>query len=93
MKKKRKIVNFLYMLLALVMLMYALPIISFDSGNALISIFGVLWGTFAFLVIGAHWHVILGVGEEKKRQLAQIRQTKSFEKQLNWPQEERSNNR
>ncbi|WP_438349610.1 hypothetical protein ACP8HI_02725 [Paenibacillus sp. FA6] len=87
MKKRRKFMHFLYMLLALAMLLYALPLITFNSGDVWVSVFGVVWGLFAFLVIGAHWHVILGVDEEKKKALERIRQAKFQQWQLKWSQE------
>ena len=87
MKKRRKFVHVLYMLLALAMLLYALPMITFSSGDIWISVFGVVWVLFAFLVIAAHWHVILGVDEEKKKALERIRQAKFQQWQMKWSQE------
>lgn len=72
----------MFMLLALAMLIYAIPIISFDRGNGWISLFSVVWVSFAFLVIAAHWHVILGVDEEKKKALDRVRLLKLEQWQL-----------
>ncbi|AOZ93857.1 hypothetical protein [Paenibacillus crassostreae] len=87
MKKRKKIMHVLYLLLALVMLLYALPMISLDSGNTWITIFGVCWVLFALLVIAAHLHVILGVDEEKKKALERIRQAKYQQWQSKWSEE------
>jgi hypothetical protein len=79
--------HLLYMLLALAMLVYALPMVSFNSENVWISLFGVVWVLFAFLVIAAHWHVILGVDEEKKKALERIRHAKFEQWQMKWSEE------
>ncbi|MNO94656.1 hypothetical protein D3C76_862790 [compost metagenome] len=82
MKKRRKFTHFLYMLLALAMLIYAIPMISLNIENRWVSWFGVVWVLFAFLVIAAHWHVILGVEDEKKKALERTRQAKFQQWQL-----------
>ncbi|MGF7046574.1 hypothetical protein J2T13_001072 [Paenibacillus sp. DS2015] len=87
MKKKGKFKNFLYMLLALGMLLYAIPNLSFSTGSGWIAAFGFVWVLFAFLVIGAHLHFILGVDEEKKKALDRIRAAKLAKWQLSWPEE------
>ncbi|MNJ42286.1 hypothetical protein D3C77_372500 [compost metagenome] len=62
--------------MALAMLVYALPMISFTSGMTVVSVFGMVWAAFAFLVIGAHLYYLLGVNEEKERALDAIRREK-----------------
>ncbi|GGA52714.1 hypothetical protein [Paenibacillus physcomitrellae] len=79
-----KVKHILYMLVALAMLLYALPMISFAPGSGWVSWFGAVWALFAFLVIGAHLHFILGVDTENKKQLEWIRQAKLREWQLKW---------
>lgn len=86
MNKKGKFKNLLYMLLALGMLLYAIPNLSFSPGNGWVSVFGLVWVMFAFLVIGAHLHFILGVDEEKKKALDQVRAAKLAQWQLKWPE-------
>lgn len=80
-----KLKHTLYLLVALGMLLYALPMISFHGGW--VSIFGLTWALFAFLVIGAHLHFILGVDTENKKQLEWIRQAKLREWQMKWSKE------
>lgn len=85
MTKWGKLKHTLYLLVALGMLLYALPLISFSGGW--VSIFGLVWALFAFLVIGAHLHFILGVDVENKKQLEWIRQSKLREWQMKWSKE------
>lgn len=86
-KKKGKFKHALYLILALAMLVYALPLISFQPGAGWISLFGAVWAGFAFLVIGAHLHFILGVNEDKQRALNAIRLEKYKEWQVKWQEE------
>ncbi|MDQ0087013.1 hypothetical protein J2T12_000407 [Paenibacillus anaericanus] len=86
-KKKSKFKHALYLILALAMLVYALPLISFQPGAGWISLFGAVWAGFAFLVIGAHLHFILGVNEDKQRALDAIRLEKYKEWQEKWLKE------
>lgn len=91
MKKNGKLKHVLYLIIALAMLLYALPHISFSQGSGWVSAFGIVWALFALMVIGAHLHFLLGVDEEKRRALQEIRQAKYDNWELNWPKE-RSNN-
>lgn len=86
-KKTSKWKHVVYLILALAMLVNALPLISFEPGAGWISLFGVVWAGFAFLVIGAHLHFILGVNEEKQRELDKIRRAKYREWELKWQKE------
>lgn len=76
-KKPSKFKHAVYLILALAMLVYALPMITFTSGATFVSIFGIVWAAFAFLVIGAHLYYLLGVNEEKERALDTIRREKA----------------
>ncbi|WP_106766406.1 hypothetical protein [Paenibacillus faecalis] len=89
-KKKNKIKHFVYLLIALGMLVYALPSISFAGGFSLTSLFGAVWAGFALLVIGAHLHILIGVDEEKQKALDEIRKHKMKQWQLKWPEEQKS---
>ncbi|MNJ47574.1 hypothetical protein [Paenibacillus bouchesdurhonensis] len=75
-KKRSKWKHAVYLILSLGMLIYALPLISFDSGAGWMSLFGAVWAAFAFMVIGAHLHFLLGVNEEKQRALEAVRRAK-----------------
>ncbi|WP_059054371.1 hypothetical protein [Paenibacillus senegalimassiliensis] len=92
-KRASKWKNVIYLILALAMLVYALPLISFEPGAGFVSWFGAVWAGFAFLVIGAHLYFILGVSEEKQRELDKIRRAKYREWQLQWQErgEQREN--
>ncbi|MNH74987.1 hypothetical protein D3C87_398370 [compost metagenome] len=87
MMRQSKWKNIIYLLVALAMLIYALPLISFKPGAGLVSVFGMVWAAFTFLVIGAHLHFILGVDAEKQRALDQIRKAKLMEWQRKWSRE------
>ncbi|GIP47121.1 hypothetical protein J53TS2_07120 [Paenibacillus sp. J53TS2] len=86
-KKPSKWKHVVYLILALAMLIYALPMISFEPGAGWVSLFGAVWAGFAFLVIGAHLHFLLGVGEEKQRELDRIRRAKYREWELQWQED------
>ncbi|MCT2197478.1 hypothetical protein M3G15_20400 [Paenibacillus sp. p3-SID1389] len=83
-RKPSKWKHAVYLILALAMLVYALPMISFEPGAGWVSVFGAVWAGFAFLVIGAHLHFLLGVNEEKQRELDRIRREKYREWELQW---------
>lgn len=76
MKRLKKTKHVIYLLIALSMLVIALPRISFAGGLDWVNIFGIVWVLFSLLIVGAHLHFILGVDEEKKRALEAIRRAK-----------------
>lgn len=86
-KKPSKWRHVVYLVLALAMLVYALPTISFHPGAGFVSLFGIVWSAFAFLVIGAHLHFLLGVNEEKQRALDAARRAKVRQWQLKWQED------
>lgn len=77
MKKRSKLKHGIYLVLALMMLLYALPKLSLAGGMSWVFGFGVVWCAFAFLVIGAHLHFIIGVDEEKQKRLEAVRKEKA----------------
>ncbi|GAA0385717.1 hypothetical protein [Paenibacillus motobuensis] len=90
-KKKSKWKHAVYLILALAMLVYAIPLIKFQPGGGFVSWFGMVWAAFALLVIGAHLHFLLGVNEEKQRALDAVRRAKLSEWQSTWGTTERQN--
>ncbi|MFD2671442.1 hypothetical protein [Marinicrinis sediminis] len=68
------------------MLLFMLPRLEMGQGWSMASIFGVVWLGFALLVLSAHLYRLLGVDEEKERQLARIRRMKQW-KQEKWLEE------
>ncbi|MBR2565600.1 MAG: hypothetical protein IKE29_13375 [Paenibacillus sp.] len=76
MKRLKKTKHVIYLLIALSMLVIALPRISFAGGMDWVNIFGIVWVLFSLLIVGAHLHFILGVDEEKKRALEAVRRAK-----------------
>lgn len=75
-EKVEKAKHVIYLLIALSMLVIALPRISFAGGMDWVNIFGIVWVLFSLLIVGAHLHFILGVDEEKKRALEAVRRAK-----------------
>ncbi|MFE4710347.1 MULTISPECIES: hypothetical protein [unclassified Paenibacillus] len=76
MKKRNKFKHSLYLIIALAMLLYAIPKLSLANGPSWVFGFGVVWSVFAFLVIAAHLHFIIGVDEEKQKRLEAVRKEK-----------------
>ena len=75
-KRLKKTKHVIYLLIALSMLVIALPRISFAGGMDWVNVFGIVWVLFSLLIVGAHLHFILGVDEEKKRALEAVRRAK-----------------
>lgn len=65
-----------YISLALGMLGYAVPRLEIGGGYSPASIFAAVWICFALLIVGAHLHDILGVEEETRERLRQIKRLK-----------------
>ncbi|GGF85860.1 hypothetical protein GCM10010912_33950 [Paenibacillus albidus] len=89
MRKRNKFKHGVYLLVALAMLLYALPKLSLDSGPSWVFGFGIVWCVFAFLVIAAHLHVIIGVDEEKAKRLEAVRKEKLRQWEGKWYDEGR----
>ncbi|WP_410511991.1 hypothetical protein PaeBR_18385 [Paenibacillus sp. BR2-3] len=89
MKKRNKFKHVVYLLMALSMLLYALPRLSPGNEPGWVFGFGVIWCAFAFLVIAAHLHFIIGVDEEKSKRLEAVRKAKLNEWQSKWTEEGR----
>ena len=87
MRKRNKFKHVVYLLVALAMLMYALPKLSLESGSGFVFGFGIAWCAFAFMVIAAHLHFILGVDEEKTKRLEAVRKAKLESWQSKWNEE------
>ncbi|MDP4097894.1 hypothetical protein OIN60_14050 [Paenibacillus sp. P96] len=80
MKKRWK--HGVYVLIALAMLLIALPRISLTGGLGLVNGFGIVWVLFALMVIGANLHFLLGVDDEKRQALERVRKAKLQQWQL-----------
>ncbi|NGM83062.1 hypothetical protein G5B47_11615 [Paenibacillus sp. 7124] len=89
MRKRNKFKHVVYLVLALVMLLYALPELSW-AGSTPVFVFGAVWVAFALLVIAAHLHFILGVDEEKQKRLEAVRKAKLDMWQGKWSEEGRA---
>ncbi|MGW9530195.1 hypothetical protein ACWHAM_21065 [Paenibacillus terrae] len=77
----------LYTLIALAMVLTALPRISLTGGLNWVNGFGIVWVLFALLVIGANLHFLLGVDEEKRKTLERARRAQMKQWQMKWDKE------
>jgi hypothetical protein len=71
--------NVVYMSVALGMLIYSLPQLQLRDVGSLPMIFSSIWIAMALLVIASHLHQILGVDEEKRRELKRINRMKKWQ--------------
>jgi hypothetical protein len=71
--------NVVFMSLALGMLFYSVPQLSFRESLTLPMVFSVVWIAMALLVVAAHLHQILGVDEEKRKELSRIKRMKKWQ--------------
>jgi hypothetical protein len=69
----RGLKHVILMSLALGMLFYSLPRLKFNLEFSLSTTFNVVWISLALLIVAAHLHEILGVDEDKARQLSSER--------------------
>lgn len=67
--------------LALGMLFYAVPRLEIGQGITLPSVFGVIWVALILLIIASHLYYILGVNEEKKKELRRVNKFKKWRTQ------------
>ncbi|MNW27505.1 hypothetical protein D3C74_43010 [compost metagenome] len=88
MKSFKKWKHGLYLLIALAMLIVALPRIPFGGEMGLVELFGAVWVLFSLMVIGANLHFLLGVDEEKRATLERVRKAKLQQWQLKWDDEQ-----
>jgi hypothetical protein len=72
-----KIRHVLYLLIALAMLVYALPRLELNAPWSLMSVFGLVWTLFALAIIAAHINALL-MNEEKRKELARIKRAKAL---------------
>ncbi|UJF34723.1 hypothetical protein [Paenibacillus hexagrammi] len=71
--------NVIYMSAALGMLFYSVPKLQFSEGLSLPMIFSLVWIAMALLVVAAHLHQILGVDEERRKELTRINRMKKWQ--------------
>lgn len=66
-----------YLLIALAMLVYALPRLELDAPWSLMSVFGLVWIGFALVIVTAHVNALV-MNEEKRKELARIKKAKAL---------------
>ncbi|WP_235550908.1 hypothetical protein [Paenibacillus sp. Soil787] len=71
--------NVVYMSLALGMLFYSIPQLEFRDVGSLPMVFSIIWVVMALLVTAAHLHQILGVDEEKRKEMNRINRMKKWQ--------------
>lgn len=79
---KKKLPYAIYMALALMMVLIAIPRLELGGGWTLSTVFALVWIGFALLVIAANLYTLLGVNEETQQQLDRIRLAKRRKWQL-----------
>jgi hypothetical protein len=67
----------LYLLIALAMLVYALPRLELSAPWSLMSVFGLVWILFALVIVTAHVNALV-MNDEKRRELARIKKAKAL---------------
>jgi len=67
--------------LALATLFYAAPRLPLYSGDALGSVFGLVWLCFALVVAGSHLYHVIGVDRETEQHLQQLRRIRLKQKE------------
>jgi len=65
--------------LALGMLLYAVPRLQIGGGFSAETMFGAVWICFAILIIAANLHEILGVEEETRERLRQVKRMRRYQ--------------
>jgi hypothetical protein len=69
--------NFIYLIVAAGMLIYAVPQLKLGHGFSLETIFATVWLGLALIVIAAHLYVLLKVDEEVKKEMKTLKPVKS----------------
>ena len=76
--------NLIYLVLAIAMLVYAVPQLEIGGELTKSTIFALVWLSFALLVIASNLHVILGVKEETKSRLASVKRMRTWQTEQRW---------
>jgi len=67
----------LYLLIALAMLVYAVPRLELSAPWSLMSVFGLVWILFALIIVTAHVNALV-MNDEKRRELARLKKAKAL---------------
>ncbi|MGM0880057.1 MAG: hypothetical protein ACQEXQ_03345 [Bacillota bacterium] len=70
--------HLLYLLIALAMLIYALPRLELNAPWDWTSVFGLVWVGFALVVITAHVNALLLMDDEKRKEMERIKRAKAL---------------
>lgn len=65
--------------LALGMLAYAVPRLHIGGGWTMSTVFGVVWICLALMIVSAHLHATIGVGEQTEERLRQVRRMRRWQ--------------
>ncbi|MCM3630021.1 hypothetical protein M3194_22055 [Paenibacillus glycanilyticus] len=92
---KGKAKHIIYLTVALAMLFFGVSKLELNGPWNAVTIFGVVWTLFALIVIAAHLNALLWMNEQKKKELARIKQMKrnTWERRLQQAVDRRSNRR
>jgi hypothetical protein len=73
--------NKVYFVMAIAMLVYAVPRLQIGQGWTLPTIFSIVWLFFALIIIAAHLHSIFKVEKDEEEALNQIKQMRRLQMQ------------
>ncbi|MBO9610290.1 MAG: hypothetical protein J7639_30300 [Paenibacillaceae bacterium] len=76
--------------LSLGMLAYAVPRLHAGEGLTAGSVFAVVWICLALVIVSAHLHTALGVGERTKERLRQVKRMRSWQRERDWQRRTRA---
>lgn len=70
--------NLIFIVLAFIMLLIAIPQFAAEKSSTQAIVFSVIWVFFALLVIAAHLHQLLGVDPSEQRRLEAIKKMRKW---------------
>lgn len=67
----------LYLLIALAMLVYAIPRLELNAPWSLMSVFGLVWILFSLIIITSHVNALV-MNDDRRKELARIKRAKAL---------------
>jgi len=73
--------SFIYLIIALACIFYALPLIPFYNQNSLATLFSAVWAGFALIIIGAHLNNLIDIDFKRKIELIKLEKYRLWKKE------------
>ncbi|MGD9677596.1 MAG: hypothetical protein AB7V16_04390 [Vulcanibacillus sp.] len=73
--------SFIYLIIALACIFYALPLIPFYNQDSLVTLFSAVWVGFALIIIGAHLNNIIDIDFKRKIELIKLEKYRLWKKE------------